>query len=213
MKTIAIIIFITGFSTVMLAGTIIEKSGITENNLLLIKSKGDILLYENTDIGNNTKYYIATFKFEVPVAEMVSLLKDEEFAISWIKSTNEYSDISITDKNWYSYIRFAPPWPINQQDCILQFTLAEYYPSHATILFRNIPGYVPVKEKVTRIKEFEGRWEIEMLNDSTSRVNFIMYSNRFTSNEIKKFFILNTIVNSLKIFKEKASLKMQENAH
>lgn len=212
MKTIIVMFFFSMCSCLMTDGAIEEKeSAKIEHELLFVKNKGDIQLYENIDAGLNTKEYIATFTINMPVQELVYLIKDEVFALSWIKSSHEYSDIVASVNNWHSYIRFAPPWPLNHQDCILHFTLSANYPSGAVIEFKNNPGYIDVKERVTRIKEFEGRWEFKWLDDGNTKVSFIMYSNKFTSNEIKKTIILNTILNSLVAFKEEALQIKQEN--
>jgi hypothetical protein len=206
-KLIVIFIFIAGLGLQIRAGLLPEKS---ESDLLFIKSKGEVSLYENPDAGANTRQYIATLTMELNIEKIIALIQDETFALSWIKGTCEYTDLTSGDRNWYSYLQFAPPWPLNHQDCILHFTLNEFNEERATIQFVNLPDYIPVKERTTRIKNFEGKWKLELIDDSTTKVSFIMYSDVFTSSELKKSIILNTILNSLATLKEKAIEKEQE---
>ena len=209
-KLIVIILFIAGLGLEIRADLPPEKSEKTESDLLFIKSKGEVKLYENPDVGEDIRQYIATLTMELDIEKIIALIQDETFALSWIKGTCEYTDLTSGDRNWYSYIQFAPPWPLNHQDCILHFTLSELNEDKATIQFVNLPGYIPVKERTTRIKNFEGRWELETINNSTTKVSFIMYSDVFTSSGLKKSIILNTILNSLAALKEKATDREQE---
>ena len=191
-------------------GKLIKSS---TNALSLIKHKKQINLYQYNkypDIQNNTKKYLATFTVKTNTADLLSSLKNEAFAKQWIKSIKEYNHMTPASENcWYTYMLFNIPWPFNDQDCILKYSLLSCSDTSLHIKFESLPYHIPLNDKITRIKEFDGAWKFLKQTNSNTKAYFIMGSNTFTKNKIAESIILNTIVNSLATFREYSNEKVR----
>ena len=69
-----------------------------------------------------------------------------------------YKIISKNKTEWISYIQYDLPWPMENQDCVLQYSASSEENKHI-INFRSIDHEIfPTSKNVTRIEDINGQW-------------------------------------------------------
>lgn len=162
-----------------------ENSSSPDKNskFTLVRSDENISIYTRWIPATKTRMtreIKAEFIIDSPVNEIVSVLKDEKLYTQWMKSTKSYYRLKTTDENnWYAYIQFSIPWPLNNQDCILKYRVHENEDSSKTeIKLLGEPGFLKTYEGIERISHMEGSWIITRIDSQKSLVEYYMYSNQ-----------------------------------
>jgi hypothetical protein len=118
------------------------------------------------------------FTVRVPVEKVVSALRDERSYTSWMKSAKIYCRIKTINSNqWYSYVQYSVPWPLNDQDCILKYNvLTNGDHSRTEISLVSEPGLLKTCNGIKRIAHMEGLWIISRLNPNKTFVEYYIFS-------------------------------------
>jgi hypothetical protein len=126
----------------------------------------------------STRQLKAEFVIDCPAEKVVSVLRDEKSYIKWMKAAKTYYRIkTINENQWYSYVQFSIPWPLNNQDCILKYEVHECSdPLKTEITLEGEPGFLQTYEGIERISHMEGSWIITQIDSRRSRVEYYMYS-------------------------------------
>lgn len=140
----------------------------------LIKSEDGVALYErwirhNGNTVRELKIVFATFRVGVP--ELAALLKDASKGNKWnVKAAQYKIKNGENEYLWYNYIRYELPWPMNDQDCSLQFRASA---GAGSITFSSVNNNsYPLQKNVTRIEGVRGQWLVERLRGDSSRVSY-----------------------------------------
>jgi len=135
-----------------------------EEEFRLMKQKNGIDLFYRWMVmpeGNRVRQMKAVFEGGWTKEDIMYLLKNEQQAMAWIPSAREYRNLKeATAGEWFSYIRFSAPWPLADQDCILQYSLSTEPSGESTIRFTCRPDYIPEVDGITRMKDINGSFVI-----------------------------------------------------
>jgi hypothetical protein len=175
----------TGFRKVSEESILSGNSSAIDVNtkFTLVRSDNNVSIYTRwipvTEI-RSTRQLKAEFVIDCPAEKVVSVLRDEKSYTKWMKATKTYYRLKTVNENqWYSYIQFSIPWPLNNQDCILKYEVHEGPdPSKTEITLAGEPGFLQTYEGVERISHMEGSWMITKIGPDKSRVEYLVYSNQ-----------------------------------
>ena len=147
----------------------------------LVRSDDNISIYTRwipVTETRSTRQLKAEFVIDCPAEKVVSVLRDEKSYIKWMKATKTYYRLkTINENQWYSYVQFSIPWPLNNQDCILKYEVHECAdPSKTEITLAGEPDFLQTYEGVERISHMEGSWVITKIGAGKSRVEYLVYS-------------------------------------
>jgi len=174
---------ISGFRTTS------EKTFLTDDSASPDKSANFTLVRRDENISIYTRWIPATetrltrqikaeFIIDSPADKIVSVLRDEKSYLLWMKSTKSYYRLkTVNDNQWFAYIQFSIPWPLNNQDCILKYEVHESLEALRTEIYLvGEPDFLKTYEGVERISHMEGSWIITQIDSGKSRVEYYMYS-------------------------------------
>lgn len=92
---------------------------------ILVRSDDNIFIYTRwipVTENRSTRQLKAEFIVDCPTGKVVSVLRDEKTYTKWMKASKTYYRLkTINENQWYSYVQFSIPWPLNNQDCILKY--------------------------------------------------------------------------------------------
>lgn len=147
----------------------------------LVRSDDNISIYTRwipVTETRSTRQLKAEFVIDCPAEKVVSVLRDEKSYTKWMKATKTYYRLkTINENQWYSYVQFSIPWPLNNQDCILKYEVHECAdPSKIEITLAGEPDFLQTYEGVERISHMEGSWVITKIGAGKSRVEYLVYS-------------------------------------
>lgn len=138
-----------------------ENNSNDTTDFTLVKRSDGIALYERWyAIGANeeAREVKATFTIRTSPEAALALLKDGSKGQLWNKSTNAYRLLDVRKNTWISYIEYDLPWPVSNQDCVLQYRVNGGTDT-VTVTFLNIEHpALPVRKRVKRIPDIKGKW-------------------------------------------------------
>lgn len=151
------------------------------NKFTLVRSDDEISIYTRwipLDNTTATRQVKAEFMIDCPAKNVVSVLCDEKTSLQWMQSTKAFYRLKTINPNqWYAYIQFSIPWPLNNQDCILNYEVHDYPElSRTEIILQGEPDYQKPKKGIERISHMEGSWIITQLESGKTHVEYYMYS-------------------------------------
>ncbi len=138
------------------------------------------LFYRNVTLPNGE--YTRELKAECIVRgikhSILEHLKSQEHLKLWMQNIKNVNVLKDEDsKNWYTYIHYGLPWPLNDQDCILKFSLIENYNGYH-ILYYAVPDYSKKENDVDRINIMQGKWDIRSLPNGYCKVEYTVATER-----------------------------------
>jgi hypothetical protein len=147
----------------------------------LVRSDDNISIYTRwipVTETRSTRQLKAEFVIDCPAEKVISVLRDEKSYTKWMKATKTYYRLkTINENQWYSYVQFSIPWPLNNQDCILKYEVLECAdPSKTEITLAGEPDFLQTYEGVERISHIEGSWVITKIGAGKSHVEYLVYS-------------------------------------
>lgn len=147
----------------------------------LVKGSSGISIYTRwipVTSSRSARQIKAVVVIDATVAEVLSVLRDDGSVSKWMNSTKDYHRLRTIDSgSWYSYVQFAIPWPLNNQDCIIRYDVKEDPGSgKVTIDLHGAPGYLQPFDGVKRIPHMEGSWVITDLGNNKVLVEYTMFS-------------------------------------
>lgn len=120
----------------------------------------------------------AEFSVNAGASAVLKVITDEQYAKSWMQRVKEFSTLRRLNENeWFAYVQYDIPWPLNNQDCIIRYCCMESENGRKFQLTMNgVPDYLPVKPGVERISHLCGSWTITSAGSSECRVVYTIYS-------------------------------------
>lgn len=139
--------------------------------------------------------------------ELLALLKDESQVKSWQEHVSKYKIYLKEDTtSWHEYSRYKIPWPLDDQDSFMEYTVSEIKPGQELLInFQSKVDHnrAPVYDDVNRI-ELIGSWKIEQIAPNVVKVTY-----RIQSVPIRNFprmivdpVIRNNLLSTVKSLKE-----------
>jgi hypothetical protein len=122
----------------------------------------------------------AEFIVKSSVADVLLLLQRDSAFTTWMNGTSRYYRVkSVNETQWFSYVQFAIPWPFNNQDCIIRYEVQPGQTAHCVkVKMTGMPFMLKSFDGVKRIRHMEGWWILTRLNETQTRVEYIMFSNQ-----------------------------------
>ncbi len=144
----------------------------------LVKQSGDIFLYERW-IGEGdaaVRELKAVFLVKAQTPAIIRLLRDPQRGPGWNPSAREYKVLPATEPDhWINYIRYAIPWPFEDQDCCLSF----HQENPLEIRFESTqhPAFPPAEGR-TRLTGVRGKWLLEPRHSGQVQVQYFITTHR-----------------------------------
>jgi hypothetical protein len=126
----------------------------------LVKSQHGIDLYERWGkFGDKPAREVkARFEIKTSIAAAIALLQNQQLGTRWNVSTNQYKVLDVNADQWFGYVQYRLPWPVDNQDCVLRYTTSEKS-GQATITFQSDSHkMLPEEKNVKRLTDVKGRW-------------------------------------------------------
>jgi hypothetical protein len=150
-------------------------------DFVLIKKDNNISIYEKwikVDDTRSARQFKVEFMVNASFEKTISVIKDDKIATKWMKSAKTYYILKKLDKNnWYAYVQFSVPWPLNNQDCIIKYEILPSSSNKRTeIRLTGLPYYLQKYKNVNRIMDMEGSWILNNVGIISTRVEYYIFS-------------------------------------
>lgn len=157
-----------------------RESVVNQTKWELVKSRNGISIFSQwvtLHDGYKTRRLRGEFRVNLPVAELLSILKDGSKIKNWMEGVSESYTIKDQENTWYSYAKFNIPWPFDDQDLVVENTL-EHKESGDTvyIYLESMPDLVPYNPDLKRMENFYGYWKVVRISGDVSLVEYAAYS-------------------------------------
>lgn len=153
----------------------------THSEWQLSKEKDEIKIYTRwrpVEEDREAREMRGEMVVEVPIHNIVHLIKDDSKATQWINRVKTFKNVKIiNDLTWYSYSEMSIPWPMDNQDMVTKNELKVNKNGTILIVLTGAPEIVPVKDGVRRIEHFEGGWKLEPMEDNRVKITYSMFNN------------------------------------
>lgn len=208
MKRTAIVFFLTTLLSVFQpgnAGRIVDIPTDTAD-FTLVKNELGISVYERwypITSTENARQIKATFTVRATSAAALTLLKDGSKGELWNKNTKDYKVVDVRADSWVSYIQYDLPWPVKNQDCVLRYHAREDQ-DQMSVIFRETdhPSF-PVRNRVARIPQIEGKWIFTAFDDKLQVEYYIATTpSKTLPGWVTDPIIRNNLVETLHIFRQ-----------
>ena len=160
-----------------------EQKNINDPGFTLVKDVSGIRIFTRwipVTESRSARQIKAVLVMDGTVAAVLSVLSDDKSFTKWMNATKDYYRVrTIDSRQWYSYVQFSVPWPLNNQDCIIKYELTEDPAAGKTFIsLTGMPSLLRPFEGVKRIPHMEGSWIITDLGKNKVMVEYIMFSNQ-----------------------------------
>jgi len=126
----------------------------------LAKNKNNIKVYTRKLPNAKLKDYKAVMELNATVNQVIDVILDFENYKNWFASTATCYLLEKRGENeLYQYYEAKAPWPVDNRDVITQFII-EKIDNGIRLNQKGIPDFIPKKDGIVRIPNFEGYWEV-----------------------------------------------------
>lgn len=139
------------------------------------------------------------FHTNTTLNRMLQTLTDEALLKEWQRNLIEHKLIHKSDSAWSTYSLYHIPWPLTNQDYLLNYFLKENSDKRIVVWFNHFSNDAlePVRENVDR-KPMIGQWEFEKLSNGKIKVTYTVTSEpvsypRFVTDRIVRNNLLDTM--------------------
>ena len=154
----------------------------------MVKSQNDITIYERWIVrpgGAKVRQLKVVFTARTSGSNVISLLKNEQAGTKWNGRAETYKVIPTTStSSWINYTRYATPFPMADQDWCVQYSITNTTETgnYAEVHFESIEDKrFPKDDDVKRITGVKGTWTMESMQDSGTKITYIIASNKDSS--------------------------------
>ena len=125
-----------------------------------------------------TRELKAAFEVDAEPSEIMELLRNEQQALLWMRGVKEVKmHFSGKPDEWYVYLLYNIPWPLNKQDCIIRYRLmSDSGAEQIQLKLEGAPDYMAVRENIERIPHVSGGWIISRTPDGKCQVEYSVFS-------------------------------------
>lgn len=184
-------------------------SGQSTNDYKFIRNEKEISISSREIIledGRATRELRAEFTVNTSINRLISAIKEDKLSRQWMQGIEDFSVISrSSENNWKAYIQYKIPWPLNNQDCIIDYTsIVSDNGNTYTIKLNGVPSYLPKKPGIERITHLSGRWIMKRVSDKSYRVVYTIYTEQKPKYPrwITDPIVQDNLINSMSAFRE-----------
>jgi hypothetical protein len=166
----------------LLTGSIADSYGYNSpaDDFKLVKNDRSISLYERwftNARGEQVRELKAVFTVQSTIPSITALLADASRGARWNQHAKTYY-AHPAGNSWITYIRYGTPWPFDDQDCCLRFSLNSNTPVTLIHFESTTHQQYPVRKNITRLTGIKGRWELQPAANGSVRITYFVSSNR-----------------------------------
>ncbi|HTN47130.1 MAG TPA: START domain-containing protein [Flavipsychrobacter sp.] len=151
-------------------------------NFIFIKKQNGIRLYERELFYQDKKVreVKAEFLLNAKPEDVVRLIKDEKRISSWNKRIDKYQIVKgAQPSTWMAYTRFDLPFPFDDQETLLLYSISEMQQESWNIQFSSITSKAfPQTRSVSRVNHVKGSWLLENAGDNQLKITYRILSER-----------------------------------
>jgi hypothetical protein len=173
------------FITVVYLSGISISHGQDKEGFVLVRKDEKISIFERWIIFPNSEPPIEArevkgeFFFDNSMFAGLNLIQDEKKIQKWQKHVSEFKVYPQLDTTtWLEYSYHDIPWPVSDQDHLLQYKFGEIIPGKSLFLTfesRQNDALAPVRKGVTRM-ELYGSWKWEQISPGKTKVTYRILS-------------------------------------
>jgi len=175
------------------------------------KTESVELQYRWVNVGDSlkTRELRALLTINASIGSIVKNLHTEKNYQQWSVGVENCKTYEKSGNGWVMYTLFDIPKPFTQQDLIARYTI-EKDGNRTVIKVESIPEYLPVKNGISRMKNYLGCWVFEAVSGNCSHITF--YSTSFTKPMFPRF-IQDPIIQRMLVKSFESLIKMSENEY
>jgi hypothetical protein len=131
------------------------------NNFKLVKSEDGVSLYErwySLGNGKNARELKAVFTVKNHYSAVIAALQNQSKGLEWNESASQFAIRNQSSVSWVNYIRYDLPWPLDDQDCVLQYSRSDGAGGSVLHFASTSHSDFPVKSDISRIPNVKGKW-------------------------------------------------------
>lgn len=156
----------------------------TQDGFDLVRDDDSIRVYERwvtfpgSDPPTIAREVKSEFFVKSEVHEALSLIRDQSKIGSWQKHVTEFKIYPQADSIWYEYSYHDIPWPVSDQDHLLEYRIEDPLESDGTfVTFRTVENneLQPVRENVSRMT-LSGSWYFQDTPDGRTKITYRILS-------------------------------------
>jgi len=173
------------FTSVVFFLTTFLSHGQDSEGFVVVKKEGTTTIYErwitlpNSNPPIEAREVKGEFFFHNTMFAGLNLIQDENKIYQWQSHVSEFKVYMEKDTTtWHEYSYHDIPWPVSDQDHLLQYTIKEFIPGkYLFITFESKENatLAPVRKGVTRM-ELSGSWKWEHINARETKVTYRILS-------------------------------------
>lgn len=166
MKTISI------FSILLL---IQSFSSFSQNNWVLSKEKGNIIIWTREEKGSEYDAFKARMILHVSIDEIIKVLRDIKAYPEWFAYTEKTILIKQSDNVIYFYMETDFPWPYKNQDMVYKMIFNKISDKEVKADLIGLPSYVSEIKGVHRMQKAGGYIHLKEVGGET-RISYVFHS-------------------------------------
>lgn len=171
----------------------------------IVKQDKVVTLYERwiqNGSGEKVRELKANFDVRSSTAKLVALLQNQYLGIKWTPHAKEYK-VSATKKSnqWINYVKYSMPWPFDDQDCCLLFSVDNANQVSFSSVFSD---NFPLKKNITRINNANGKWVMQDKGNGLLNITYTISTakSKKVPAWISDPIVRNNMVETMKAFKK-----------
>ncbi len=182
-----------------------------ETGFKLVKQANDICIFTRwipVDENRSARQVKVEFTINAPADSALSVILDDDSFTTWMKGTRDYHRVQTMDSsNWYSYIQFSIPWPLNDQDCIIRYSVRKNSETYTEVFLHGEPDYLAPVKGIKRISHMQGSWKLLAVSPERTVVEYTIFSNQPSSfpKWITDPIIQNNMIRTMSAFREQVT--------
>ena len=143
----------------------------------ITKDKDGIVVYTRPRNGGKLKETKTISDLKGGVDAIAGILKDYAKYKDWVDRTKESDVLKRPSSNEYIvYFESASPWPVSNRDLVLRVKVDKMSDKYGYIFNQfYLPHYIPEKESIVRMADYDGHWEVSDNGDGTTHVVYYMF--------------------------------------
>ena len=174
---IMLVLLICGFINPVHA----QETEIYQEQWQQVKEKGVVTISRRTLFlnGLESRETKASTQMDISLESIFQALSGNSNIWATLGPMRGVHDFNITDDKsfWNSYVVIDMPWPLKNQDLVIQSRFApEKDGNIRCIVVEGVPDLIPEKKGLARIQYYKCVWMIEAIDKNTTHVKFISTS-------------------------------------
>lgn len=144
-----------------------------------VASKDGVTIHTRSVKGQDFKEFKGTVEIRTSLRSLVALITDIPAGPDWIATCLKGMVLKhVSPTEMYAYTLSDAPWPVADRDAVVHNVITQDRKTGVvTIEFEGVPGFIPEKKGVVRVKLIKGFWQLTPLGNGVVRVDYQVLSN------------------------------------